>query len=39
MLRAYDIAPNSDIKLSWGGGQMPKLDKKDNITQREIQSG
>ena len=34
MLRAYDIAPNSDVKLSWGT-QMPKLDKKENITQLE----
>ena len=34
MLRAYDIAPNSYVKLSWGT-QMPKLDKKENIAQLE----
>jgi len=34
VLRAYDIAPNSYVKLSWGT-QMPKLDKKENIAQLE----
>jgi len=32
MLRAYDMAPNNDIILSWGT-QRPKSDKKENITQ------
>ena len=34
MLRAYYIAPNSDVRLSWGT-QMPKSDKKENIRQLE----
>lgn len=32
MFRAYDKAPNSDVRLFWGT-QIPKLDKKENITQ------
>jgi hypothetical protein len=32
MPRAYDMAPNNDVILSWGT-QRPKSDKKENITQ------
>jgi len=34
MLRAYDTAPNNDVRLSWGT-QMPKSDKKENIRELE----